>query len=160
MGSVRSVQQIAEERNMADTFGDIIYRRRKALGMTQEALAEKVGVKPTYIGYLERGKRHASPRVSALIADHLGLNRSYLFLASNPVVKEFLNVNEETYELAERPLPQSLIDLKADDELRKMHDISNEEIDTLEKLAFLGEPRDKFDYVLLLQMIRRIFEGR
>ena len=37
-----------------NNFGDIIYRRRKALNMTQEALADKVGVKPTYIGYLER----------------------------------------------------------------------------------------------------------
>jgi len=93
-------------------------------------------------------------------ADHLGLNRSYLFLASNPVVKEFLNINEETYELAERPLPQSMIDLKDDANLRKMHSINDEEIEKLERLAFLGEPRDKYDYVLLLQMIRRIFEDR
>ncbi len=145
---------------MTHTFGDIIYRRRKALGMTQEALAEKVGVKSTYIGYLERGKRHPSPKVASLIAEQLGLNRSYLFLASNPEVREFLNINEDTYELAEYPLPQSMIDLKEDKELCKLHKISDEEIETLQKLAFLGEPRDKFDYILLLQMIRRIFHDR
>jgi len=145
---------------MSNTFGDIIYRRRKALGLTQEALAEKVGVKPTYIGYLERGKRHASPRIAGALADHLGLNRSYLFLASNPVIREFLNINEETYELEEMPLPQSLLDLREDKNLRETHDISDDEMEKLKRLAFLGEPRDKFDYILLLQMIRRIFEDR
>ncbi len=145
---------------MNHTFGEIIYRRRKALGMTQEALAEKVGVKSTYIGYLERGKRHPSPKVASLIAEHLGLNRSYLFLASNPEVREFLNINEDTYELAEYPLPQSLLDLKADKELIKLHNITDDELATLEKLAFLGEPRDKFDYILLLQIIRRVYHDR
>ena len=128
--------------------------------MTQEALAEKVGVKPTYIGYLERGKRHASPRIAASLAEHLGLNKSYLFLASNPVIREFLEINEDTYELEHLPLPQSLIDLTNDKELRKQHEITDEEIEKLKKLAFLGEPRDKFDYILLLQMIRRIFEDK
>lgn len=145
---------------MNNTFGDIIYRRRKALNMTQEALADKVGVKPTYIGYLERGKRHASPRIAGALADVLGLNRSYLFLASNPVVREFLNINDETYDLAEKPLPQALLDLRADAALRQLHSISDEEVDKLARLAFLGEPRDKFDYVLLLGVLRRIFEGR
>jgi transcriptional regulator with XRE-family HTH domain len=145
---------------MTNTFGDIIYRRRKALNMTQEALAEKVGVKPTYIGYLERGKRHASPRIAGALADHLGLNRSYLFLASNPVVREFLQINEETYEVSERPLPQSLIDLREDQALRAMHDITDEEVEKLTRLSFLGEARNKFDYVFLLQLIRRIFEDR
>ncbi|MFM7204538.1 MAG: helix-turn-helix transcriptional regulator [Myxococcota bacterium] len=145
---------------MSNTFGDIIYRRRKALAMTQEALADKVGVKPTYIGYLERGKRHASPRIAGALADVLGLNRSYLFLASNPVVRDFLNINDETYELSERPLPQALIDLRDDGELRRLHNITDEEVHMLVRLAFLGEPRDRFDYVLLLSVIRRIFEGR
>ncbi len=145
---------------MSNTFGDIIYRRRKALNMTQEALAEKVGVKPTYIGYLERGKRHASPRIAGALADHLGLNRSYLFLASNPVIRDFLNINEETYELSEQPLPQSLLDLRDDKSLREMHKISDDEIENLTRLSFLGEARDKFDYVLLLQVIRRVFEDR
>ena len=142
---------------MDNNFGDIIFRRRKALGMTQEALATKVGVMPTYIGYLERGKRHASPRVASALAEILGLNRSYLFLASNPVVKEFLNISEDDHTVTEAPLPQSLLDLVADTGLRAMHNISDDDVTTLKRLAFLGEPRDKFDYLLLLQVIRKIF---
>lgn len=145
---------------MTDTFGNIIYRRRKSLGMTQETLADKVGVKSTYIGYLERGKRHASPQVAGLIADYLGLNRSYLFLASNPQVREFLTIAEEKNASADVAPPQKLLDLEEDEALRRMHEITDEEIGTLKKMAFLGDPRDKFDYVLLIQTIRRVFEGR
>lgn len=144
----------------SSSFGDIIYRRRKALGMTQEALAEKVGVKPTYIGYLERSKRHASPRVGGLIADVLGLNRSYLFLASNPIVKDFLNINDDDHSVQELPLPQSLVDLQNDAALCAAHGITEDDILTLKRMAFLGEPKDKFDYLLLLQVVRRIFQSR
>lgn len=145
---------------MSNNFGDIIYRRRKALNMTQEALADKVGVKSTYIGYLERGKRHASPRIASALADILGLNRSYLFLTSNPQVREFLDINDETFELADRPLPQALIDLRADTHLRDLHGITDADIELLVKLAFLGEPSGKLDYVLLLGIVRRVFVGR
>lgn len=142
-----------------NNFGDIIYRRRKALNMTQEALADKVGVKPTYIGYLERGKRHASSKVAGKLADILGLNRSYLFLASNPVVKDFLNINDEDSSLAELPLPQAIHDLRQDQALRQAHQITDADLETLSKMAFLGEPRDKTDYVFLLELVRRLFSS-
>lgn len=144
---------------MQNTFGDAVYRRRKALGMTQEALAEKVGVKPTYIGYLERGKRHASPKIAGALADVLGLNRSYLFLAANPVVKDFLNVQDDG-DLNEMPQPQALIDLRQDENLRRIHSITDADVKVLERMAFLGEPRDKMDYLLLLQVVRKVFAGR
>ncbi|MFM7199378.1 MAG: helix-turn-helix transcriptional regulator [Myxococcota bacterium] len=144
---------------MQNTFGDAVYRRRKALGMTQEALADKVGVKPTYIGYLERGKRHASPKIAGALADVLGLNRSYLFLAANPVVKDFLNVQDDG-DLNEMPQPQALIDLRQDEALRSLHSITDADVKVLERMAFLGEPRDKMDYLLLLQIVRKVFAGR
>lgn len=144
---------------MQNTFGDAVYRRRKALGMTQEALADKVGVKPTYIGYLERGKRHASPKIAGALADVLGLNRSYLFLAANPVVKDFLNVQDDG-DLNEMPRPQALIDLRQDENMRRLHSISDADVALLERMAFLGEPRDKMDYLLLLQVVRKVFAGR
>lgn len=142
---------------MQGTFGDIIYRRRKALGMTQEALADKVNVKPTYIGYLERGKRHASPKVAGKLAEVLGLNKSYLFLASNPVVKDFLNISEDDPSSVEMPLPQALIDLINNKAMREVMGVTDDEIDVLKRMAFLGEPRGASDYLVLLGTIRLIF---
>lgn len=142
---------------MSASFGEIIYRRRKALNMTQEVLADKVGVKPTYIGYLERSKRHPSPRIAGLLADVLGLNRSYLFLASNPVVRDFLNINDQDHTLEGEVLPSTLDALIKDQEVRSTHAISDDDINTLKRMAFLGDPAHKLDYVLLLQVIRKCF---
>lgn len=123
---------------MSASFGEIIYRRRKALNMTQEVLADKVGVKPTYIGYLERSKRHPSPRIAGLLADVLGLNRSYLFLASNPVVRDFLNINDQDHTVEGEVLPGTLDALIQDQEVRAAHNISDEDISLLKRMAFLG----------------------
>lgn len=140
-----------------NVFGNTIYRRRKALGLTQEALAEKVGVKPTYIGYLERGKRHASPRIAGALAEHLSLNKAYLFLLSEPHVREFLNVSDEAYEIQGEPLPQSLLDLEGDTALRLAHHIGDEEMTVLKRCAFLGETTGKQDWVFFWETIQRIF---
>jgi len=40
---------------MSEKFGEYLARRREAAGLTQAELAGRVGVTPTYIGYLERG---------------------------------------------------------------------------------------------------------
>lgn len=144
---------------MQNSFGDAIYRRRKALGLTQEQLAAKVGIQAVYIGYLERGMRHASPKVTGKLAEALGLNPSYLFLASNPTVKDFLNVQEDSYQV-DMPLPQALVDLKADKALCELHQITDSELSALERMAFLGEPRDKLDYIFLLELVRRLFAPR
>jgi transcriptional regulator with XRE-family HTH domain len=52
----------------------VVKRRRKALGITQAALAQKVGVTKQYITMLERGK-HRSPSLPTLrkLAKALGV---------------------------------------------------------------------------------------
>jgi transcriptional regulator with XRE-family HTH domain len=39
---------------VGETFGQYVARKREAAGLTQVELAGRVGVTPTYIGYLER----------------------------------------------------------------------------------------------------------
>lgn len=52
--------------NPSDAFGIVIRANRTALGISQEALAEKSGLDRTYISMLERGLRQ--PTVSTLWA--------------------------------------------------------------------------------------------
>ncbi len=47
-------------------FGRSLASRRKALGLTQEEVAEKCGLHPNYIGGLERGERN--PTLLTLLA--------------------------------------------------------------------------------------------
>ena len=53
-------------------FGQEIRRRRKALGMTIEELAEKSGLTPNYLGTVEIG--HRDPSLSTVLALAKGLS--------------------------------------------------------------------------------------
>lgn len=52
-------------------FGRVVRRRRAEAGLSQEALAEKAGLHPTYISMVERGVRNPTLDVSARIAKAL-----------------------------------------------------------------------------------------
>ena len=56
-----------------------IYKIRKEKGLTQEKLAERVGVSTTYIGYLEIGARIPNLRMIYKIANALGVKVKDIF---------------------------------------------------------------------------------
>ena len=60
-------------KNAAD-FGQIIRKRRRELGYTQEFVAEFTGVSVTYISQLERGKITAEIEKAIMQANVLGLD--------------------------------------------------------------------------------------
>lgn len=54
------------------TFGKAIRERRQELGLTQEALAERANLHPTYIGSVERGERNIALENIIALARGLG----------------------------------------------------------------------------------------
>lgn len=54
-------------------FGDWVRRRRKALDLTQAALAERVGYATVTIKKIEQGARRPSRQMAGLLADHLNI---------------------------------------------------------------------------------------
>ncbi len=54
------------------SFGREVRRRRKALGLTLEQLAERSGLTPNYIGTVENGRR--DPSLSTVVALAKGLS--------------------------------------------------------------------------------------
>lgn len=136
-------------------LGRIIYERRKQLGLTQEDIAKKIGVKPNYIGYLERNLRRPSFKILKALADVLGLNPGYLYVAAFPHVRDFLPIDEEKYTVKDLPYPAPLQELKDDVQLRKEHGITDDEIEMLAELRFRGYVKSKMDYLFVLLAIRK-----
>ena len=60
------------------SIGLRIKEKRTKLGITQEKLAEKISVSPSYISEIERGSSICSLQVLIDIADILELNLDYL----------------------------------------------------------------------------------
>lgn len=60
-------------------LGKKIQRIRKKANLTQEELAEKVGISRAYMGYIEQGRYSASLEVIEKIAKQLKVKMSELF---------------------------------------------------------------------------------
>ena len=57
--------------SISKQFGTAVRKRRMAIGMSQEKLAEQAGLHPTYISMIERGVRNGTLDVAARIAKAL-----------------------------------------------------------------------------------------
>ncbi len=67
------------EKQFLSAFGGAVKQVRLDRALTQEALAERAGIHPTYVSMIERGTNNASILVAARIAAALGLSLSELF---------------------------------------------------------------------------------
>ncbi len=66
------------DRTISLAFGAVVRKRRKAKGLSQEALAEKASIHHTMVGLIERGERNASLDVAYRVARALGFTLSAL----------------------------------------------------------------------------------
>lgn len=64
---------------LSERLGHRIAGQRRAAGLTQAELAEKVGVQPETISRLETGKRRVSLEMIVLISESLSLELHELF---------------------------------------------------------------------------------
>lgn len=60
--------------------GDRIKRRRKAAGLTQEALAEQIGLSKNHLSNIERGRYLPTIETMLMICDALGQTPDYYLI--------------------------------------------------------------------------------
>jgi len=77
-----------EERYVYVGFGERVRARRKALGWSQELLAEKAGLDRTYIGRCENGKQNATLKTIYSLAEVLGIEATDLLPAISELGRE------------------------------------------------------------------------
>jgi DNA-binding XRE family transcriptional regulator len=127
------------------SFGWVTRERRRQLDLTQEEVAQRIKTSVPYIGHLEAGKRHPSSRVVIRLADTLGLDARELFLLANPRLGSLIAEPGGT------PAWNAFV---KDVKLRKIHNITDQEMETLSQVAKMGEVRAPRDFIFILNTIR------
>ena len=130
------------------SFGQIIRERRRQLDLTQEEVARRIKTSTPYVGHLESGKRHPSDKIVNRLSEVLGLDSRELFFLANPRDHALLNP-------ASPDNPTSAWEqFKGNEQLRRVHNISAEEMDMLSRVALLGEVREPRDFIYILNTVR------
>ncbi len=134
----------SRERN----FGQVIRERRRQLDLTQEEVARRIKTSTPYVGHLESAKRHPSDKVVTRLAEVLGLDRRELFFLANPRAQALLNPEPET------KTSSTWEEFKKNEQMRRIHNITSEEMDMLSQVALLGDIRAQRDFIYILQTVR------
>ena len=79
-------------------IGKRIAARRKQLGLTQEALAEKGDMTTQFVSYAESGKRAMRPENLKKISEALGVSADYL-LTGDVIDKDLLILSDKMRKL-------------------------------------------------------------
>ena len=145
----RSVD-MSKARAKEPDFGDVIRRRRRELELTQEQVAARVKTSTPYVGHLEAGKRHPSDKIVTRLAEVLGLDRRELFFLANPHAAALLSTQPDTAEVSVSAWDQ----FRKNDQLRRIHNVSNDEMNMLSQVALLGEVQSPRDLVFILNTVR------
>jgi transcriptional regulator with XRE-family HTH domain len=135
------------------TFGQVIRERRRQLDLTQQEVAQRIKTSTPYVGHLEAGLRHPSDKVLSRLAEVLGLDQRDLFFLANPGAVGLLKSKET-------PSRRSAWDeFRKDDRLRRVHNVSQEEMNVLAKVASLGEVGTPRDFIYILITARHALGG-
>ncbi len=136
------------ETRVVQQFGSVIRARRRQIDLTQEELARRIRTSVPYIGHLETGKRHPSEKIVARLAEVLGLDPRELFFLANPGTKHLISRNHESNGAS------SWNAFCREETFRKIHNISEKEMQALSGVSLLGEVRSPRDFLFILNTIR------
>lgn len=89
---------MSENELLLQPIGKRIIERRKKLGLTQEALAEKGDMTTQFVSYAESGKRAMRPENLLKISSALGVSADYI-LTGEIVDKDYLLLSDKMRKL-------------------------------------------------------------
>jgi transcriptional regulator with XRE-family HTH domain len=136
------------------SFGETIRERRRQLDLTQEEVARHIGTSIPYVGHLESAKRHPSERIVSRLAEVLGLDRRKLYFFANPSAREMIEPKRRS---ADGAVWEKF---RRDQRLRKVHHVTDDEMEVLGRIAKMGEVRSVEGFIHLLETIRYVLSER
>jgi transcriptional regulator with XRE-family HTH domain len=133
-------------------LGELVKRRREGLGLTQRSLAQKLGVEPSHVAFIESGRRKPSLKLIARMADILGVDRQSLLILAHPEAKVLLTEEKPKARKATASWQRFI---KNHDLLAQYH-VTDRELHALEHLNLLGTVHSAKEFLAILTLIRDI----
>jgi len=133
---------------MTTAWRDALRAARRSVGASQRDLAARSGVSVDTLRSYESGKRHPSDKIVTRLAEVLGLDRRELFFLANPRAQALLNPEPEVKSSS------TWEEFKKNDQLRRIHNITSEEMEMLSQVALLGDIRAQRDFIYILHTVR------
>jgi transcriptional regulator with XRE-family HTH domain len=134
-------------------LGEFLKSRREFLGLTQRALADKLGVKASHVAFIESGRRKPSLKLVAPIADTLDLDRQEVLLLAHPEARELLTTTTPAPRRKMSPSWQHFI---KNHQLLTRYHLTKRELQVLEQLSLLGPMLSAKELLAVLMLIRDI----
>ncbi|MGO9800406.1 MAG: hypothetical protein ACLPQ0_13180, partial [Candidatus Binatus sp.] len=94
------------------------------------------------------GKRHPSDKIVSRLAEVLGLDRREVFFLANPRAQALLTPAPDV------DAKSAWEDFRKDDQLRRIHNITGDEMEMLSRVALLGDVRSPRDFIYILNTVR------
>ncbi|MGH7906994.1 MAG: helix-turn-helix domain-containing protein [Candidatus Binataceae bacterium] len=135
-------------------LGQLLKERRTALGLTQRALAEQVGVKPSHVAYIESGRRRPSLALLERIAVALGLNRQELFLLAHPEAKRMVSRPADSRPQPSPKLGNAWREFVGNRALLARYGVTARELKALKQLSLLGYVLTPREFLAILSLVR------
>jgi DNA-binding transcriptional regulator YiaG len=132
-------------------FGEVIRRRRREMNLTQDQVAARIKTSTPYVGHLESGKRHPSDSIVTRLAEVLGLDKRELFFLANPHTEALLTTPKSADDSV-----SAWEQFRTNEQLRRLHNISNNEMEVLSQLSLLGEVQSTRDLLHILNTVRHV----
>ncbi|MBV8358706.1 MAG: helix-turn-helix transcriptional regulator [Deltaproteobacteria bacterium] len=134
-------------------LGETVRSYRKALSLTQRALAQQLGIEASYIAHIEIGRRRPSFKLMGPLADILGLDRQYLLILAHPEAKELIAEAKPEKVRQSSPSWRRFIENR---ELLTRYNVTDRELRILEHLSLLGTALSAKEFLAILTLIRDI----
>ena len=89
-------------------IGKRLYKRRKEMGLTQEAMAERLGMSTTFYGEIERGRKRLSIEKILLVYEQTGMDPDYLLTGKGPLDQAVMEIFKSCPE-EKRPVLEQIL---------------------------------------------------
>ena len=136
------------------TFGTLLRQERKELSLTQRPLANRLGVRPSYVAALEAGHRNPSLTTLQRVAEIFDLDAQKLFLLSHPAEAQFFLESRDK----RKPVESAWQRFAGNKALRARERVSPAELRILGEISRLGRVSSERQLLFVLRSIRLAFE--